>query len=154
MQWESKKLVSKAKEFGLDPDLVLAIVMTESGNDTCVVRYEPKWKYFFDTAKFARMNKITEDTEKVLQSMSWGPMQIMGTKLREYGYTGMLTEAIDPNISAHYSCKFLKQLLDKWVDVETAISAYNAGSPARDPVTKKFRNQEYVDKVINHYQGG
>jgi len=78
----------------------------------------------------------------------------MGTKMRELGFDGMLTEAIDPNISIHYSLKFLKILTDRWVDLKTVAAAYNAGSPIRRADTQLFINEEYACKIMDYYQNG
>lgn len=144
----------KANEFGLDPAFVGAMIKVESGGNNLVVRYEPRWRYFLTPEKWAKMNLISVETEQILQAMSWGPLQIMGTKLRELGFDGMLTEAINPEVSGHYSCKFLKQLVDKWVDLRTVAAAYNSGTPLIDPETKLFRNEQYVCKVMESYQSG
>jgi soluble lytic murein transglycosylase-like protein len=147
-------LRKKANEFGLDLKFVEAFVKAESNGNSLVVRYEPKWRYFLTPEKFAKKHLITVETEKILQAMSWGAMQIMGTKLRELGFDGMLTEAIDPNISIHYSCKFLKILSDRWIDPKTVAAAYNAGSPIRVPETQLFINEEYACKIMDYYQNG
>jgi soluble lytic murein transglycosylase-like protein len=148
--WFGKK---KAEEFGLDPAFVKAVAMVESNGNPLVVRYEPKWRYFLDPEKWAKKHLITVETERVLQAMSWGPLQIMGTKARELGFDGMLTELADPNISGHYSCMFLKKLFDKWIDPLTVAASYNAGSPLRDPATGQFRNQEYVNRITEKLEG-
>jgi soluble lytic murein transglycosylase-like protein len=148
-KWDSK---TKTSEFGLDQAFVDAIIRVESAGNPWAIRFEPKWKYFLTPEKWATKNGITVETERTLQAMSWGLMQIMGTKMRELGYDGPLTQSIDPEISCHYACKFLKQLFDKWGTPEMVAAAYNGGTPITDPQTKLFRNQGYVDKVMKAYK--
>jgi len=149
-KWDSRK---KAAEFGIDPKFVAAIIKVESSGDPSAVRFEPKWRYVLTPEKWAKKNAITVETERVLQSMSFGLMQIMGTKMRELGYDGPLSEAVDHDISGHYACKFLKQLFDKWQDPRMVAAAYNGGSPIMDPKTRLFRNEGYVVKVMKNYKG-
>lgn len=141
----------KALEFGLDKLFVESIIRVESAGNPWAARFEPKWRYFLTPEKWAAKNGITVETERVLQATSWSLMQIMGTKLRELGFDGPLTQGTNPEISCHYACKFLKQLFDKWGTPEMVAAAYNGGTPITDPQTKLFRNQGYVDKVMKIY---
>ena len=70
--------------------------MTESGADPHAIRYEPGWKYLYNTDKFAKKCRITEATESVLQSCSLGLMQDMGTVARELGHTENLVTLFYP----------------------------------------------------------
>jgi soluble lytic murein transglycosylase-like protein len=80
-------------------------------------------------------------------------MQVMGGKARELGFQGTLTELTQPMILVEYGCIFVKKLQDKYNSNEYVAAAYNAGTPLIDPVTKHFKNQEYVDKVMSNYGG-
>lgn len=144
---------SIAKNHDLDEDFVCGIVKTESAWRVSAVRYEPQWKYIVTPKKFAEKNAITETTEIELQMFSWGLTQLMGGKARELGYTGPLVELINPEIVVELSCVFLKKLLDKYKIYEYVAASYNAGSPIIDSATKKFRNQHYVDKVMENLGG-
>ena len=140
-------LINKtAKEFNIDPKLIAAICVVESEGDTWSLRYEGGWKTFLTTKYWANMVKISDSTERICQQCSWGLMQVMGTVARELGMKDDLTQLCRPDIGLFYGCKKLKTLLNKY-DTESAISAYNAGTPKRNS-DGKFRNQEYVDKVL------
>lgn len=133
---------------GLDWELVGAICFTESGGDHLAVRFEPGWKYHFHARQYADGLGITGETEEVLQSTSWGLMQVMGTVARELGFREMLTALTDPDLSLKYGCMKLAQLKNRYSTLREVIASYNAGSP----VYKKdgggmLINERYVDKV-------
>lgn len=130
----------------VDMNLVKAVVTVESTWDPKVARVEKAWKYFYFESEFAEKMNITLETEKALQSMSIGLMQIMGSVARELGFTGNLSELFRPEVNVIWGCKKLKQLLKKYPDESDVISAYNQGSP-RKSESGMYKNQRYVDKV-------
>jgi hypothetical protein len=131
---------------GVDRDLVKAIVMTESAGNTWAVRYEPHWKYFTEVQNHATKARISYETERTCQAMSWGLMQIMGSVCRELLYDGDLTKLCQEDIGLKYGIKKLKTLLKKYVKQDDAIAAYNAGIP-KLRADGKYMNQPYVDGV-------
>lgn len=132
--------------FNVDPHLVFAIVEVESGWDHLAIRYEPAFNYLFFPRTHAEKQRITQETEEVLQKCSWGPMQIMGAVARELGFKDSLLLLSDPKVSILYGVKKLDQLLHKYEEVK-AVSAYNQGSPRM--TGGLFNNQRYVDKVYS-----
>lgn len=87
-------------------NLVLAMIWQESyppGNPW-MPRFEPNFIWFYDwksrtpladpsksaEENRARARKVLGKDEFLCQSMSWGPLQIMGSAARERGYEGML----------------------------------------------------------------
>ncbi len=147
------KLIKKySKEFNLNPILITAMCLHESYGESYIVRFEPMWRYHTEVAVFARANKISKETESVLQAMSFGLMQIMGGTAREMGYNGLLTMLVKPELSLYYGCKYFarkKQIYKN--SVPDALAAYNAGIAKQDK-TGKFVNQKYVDHVMGHYE--
>jgi hypothetical protein len=134
---------------GLDPSLVSAIAFVETGYKRKLVRFEPKWNYFYQAEVFARNLGITVETEQMFQSVSWGPLQIMGTNCRRLGFNGFLQDLCGSTCywATYYSCQKLKQLcIDYRDDDEDIISAWNQGTPVK--IAGFYRNQEYVDKVV------
>jgi hypothetical protein len=119
--------------------------MVESAGDTLAVRYESHWKYFVNPELFARLNNITADTERTLQMMSFGLMQVMGGVARELGYRRNLLSLTDPVLAIDYGCRKLAQLKGKYNTTDDIIAAYNAGSPRKNGGL--YVNQAYVDKV-------
>lgn len=155
---ETIALVRKcAESVGVDGDLAQAISLIESNHNPLAIRVEPNWKWFVTPEKFAFMAQITPITERMLQSCSFGSMQIMGGVLRELGFAGPLTDAIaTPSIAITGSCKKLKTLVEKYPNsLPHAVDAYNAGSAVRT-IQGKFVNQGYVDRVtaeLNRIKG-
>lgn len=142
-------ILDAANEHGIDPRLILAICIVESGNRGNVARYESHYKWTFMPAEHAKRLGITEPTEYQLQKFSWGPMQIMGATARELGYNGFLPELCVPQVGILWGCIYLKKLLAKHGDVQDAVAAYNAGHPKK--FGGKYINQVYVDKVNEAY---
>ncbi len=128
------------------PLLAVAICEVESNGNNLAVRYEAHWKYEFEVEKFAKLNRITVATEKMLQACSFGLLQVMGTVARELGYEASLIQLTDPYIGAKYGCIKLDKLMAKFESRDDVIAAYNAGSPIKKP-DGSYVNQEYVDKV-------
>ena len=140
-----------ADVYDVDPYLLGAIVFTESGGHQYAVRYESHWSYFHETAVHAKRIGITEESERVLQQMSFGYFQIMGSVLRELGFKGSLVSACDQRTNIVYGTIKLCELLEKYAEsIPDALSAYNQGSVRKDK-DGKYRNQAYVDRVLNWY---
>lgn len=135
-----------SKSFNLDPVLVEAIVVVESGGHPYKVRYEHGYRWLFEPEVLARNLKITVDTETILQSCSWGLMQIMGATARSSGFREDMPLLCNPEKNLFYGCRHLKSLVNKYPIQSDAIAAYNAGSP-KEMANGKYFNQAYVDKV-------
>lgn len=132
--------------------ILCAIIETESNWNRYATRYEPLFNYETTPEKFAKLNRITVQTEKQMQKMSWGLGQVMGATARAIGYSGPLPALCETLENMYWTCKYLKQKLDKYDSLDEVISAYNAGSAKRYPKFNAsdkdvFMNQKYVDKV-------
>ncbi|HJQ27691.1 MAG TPA: lytic transglycosylase domain-containing protein [Blastocatellia bacterium] len=107
--------------------------------------------------------------EPTLHDGSYGLMQLLYGTANRLGYTGSTTGLFDPTLNVRLGTRFLSDLI-RTADragygVDSAISAYNAGSSNVRPgdgqrVTNApgapFVNQPYVDKVVslaNYYAG-
>ena len=139
-----------AVRFDVPQDLAVAVAQIESAFDPFAIRYEPGWKYFTDTVRYAELNMIAQQTEKILQACSFGVMQVMGAVARELGFRENLLKLSRVSVGSEYGCLKLSQLLRKYGTEEEAVSAYNAGSPRRTP-ENTFVNQAYVDKIFAVY---
>lgn len=142
-----------AGSIGLDPLLIQAIVEHESGGNVWAVRYEPAWKWFVTPETHAARLGITADTEKQLQSMSLGPMQVMGAVARELGFKGLLTELLGAEAGINYGCLKLKSLLVRYGNEDDAISAYNQGSPAKGPDGLYLNSKTYYNPIAKRLLG-
>lgn len=138
-------------EENVPENLLAAIVQTESSNNKWACRFEPHYKYLYQTKENARDNGITEATETVFQMSSWGLCQVMGATARELGLKGTIFQLLDEKTNLIYSAKLLKKLAGRWKERDDIIAAYNAGSPIQD-MRGQYKNQAYVDKV-NMYLG-
>lgn len=140
------KVKMAAENEGIEPILLLAIVMTESSGNQFAMRYEPNWRYWANAEGFAVRNRVTVETERMLQSFSWGLTQIMGSVARELLFKDELTRLIDPDLNLSLGAKKLKTLTKKHTKLDDAVAAYNAGIPKLRADLKYF-NQHYVDRV-------
>lgn len=136
--------------YRVEPELVMAFVSVESSGQTCATRYEPHYRYLFDQLSFSRRNRISLDTEIIHQKTSWGLMQVMGGVARERGFTGPLVKLCEPKIGLQYGIAHLVNFIDRYGDLDEAISSYNQGGPYRK-ADNSFKNQVYVDKILGRY---
>lgn len=84
---------------------------------------------------------------------SWGLMQLLLKTAQDVlGRPDLTTtQLIQPRVNIEAGTKFLSQLWSRFGNMRSAIAAYNAGSPRLIPGTKKYVNQEYIDKVEKNY---
>ena len=137
----------------LNPNLVAALVQTESSYNSDAVRYEKNYRWTLDPEKYCRPLKISQATELELQKFSWGLMQVMGAVSREHGYTGPLHRLCNPDLGLEYGCLHFAKYFRKYNDLAKAISAYNGG-PGAVKSDGSFSNQSYVDKITDRYMSG
>jgi len=129
-------------KYELNPLILEAMIMIESGQEKWATRYESRWIWFLTPIKYARLRGVTTKTERIHQSTSWGLMQVMGTVARELGFKGNLPELCQPDIGVKYGAIKLSDLLDRYKALPLALAAYNAGSPTSKAGAK------YSDKVL------
>ena len=139
-------VLKKATEFKLDVNLVRAIISTESSWNPFAIRYEPQWRYFYETRSLASLLGITHPTMELFQATSYGLMQIMGSVAYELGFRQSPVLLCDPEINLHYGCKKLKKLFEKYGHEDDVISSYNQGNPRKNN-GGMYLNQRYCDKV-------
>lgn len=137
---------SVADEQNIPASILAAIVQTESSGNRYAVRFEPHYKYLFQTKEHAQDNRITEATETIMQMTSWGLTQVMGAVARELGMKGPIFQMLEPKVNLTYCALLLKRLAKKYSQKDDLLAAYNAGSPIKG-LDGKYKNQQYVDKV-------
>lgn len=145
------EIVSVSKQHGLEPEFLGAIVLTESSGDQWAVRFEPHYKWLFQVRENAVKNRITEDTEKVLQMCSFGLCQVMGAVARELGMKGPIFELLSINSNLTYASRLINRLRAKYKTNEDVLAAYNAGSVVKLQ-NGEYRNQVYVNKSMSWYR--
>jgi len=143
----NSKIRKTARAEGLNPDLVMAICAVESGFDTYAVRYERSWKWLLNPVEWARRVQTSGDTERLLQSCSWGLMQVMGTVAREHGFAHDFPRLCLPEAGLLYGCMHLKKFLKKY-PLPEALGAYNAGPGNRNGKM----GQAYAKKVLTQME--
>jgi hypothetical protein len=124
---------------------VKAICMVESVCDEYAMRYEPSYEWLVGD------EMVLTATERTGQMISWGLMQVMGGVARSYGFKGPFPRLCDPLTGVKFGLMHLKKFYAKYGNWQDAIASYNAGSPRTLQATGKYRNQVYVDKVLQYW---
>jgi soluble lytic murein transglycosylase-like protein len=141
---------SAASKNQLDPDLLVAIGSKESSLNALPMRFEPRFRWFFEPEAFAKQLGTSVTAEKTLQASSFGALQVMGAVARELGHAGWLTELIaTPGVAIDFGARHFRRLLARYDTMPAAIAAYNAGSPRK--INGRYENQEYVDDVLARF---
>lgn len=123
-------ILSTAKQFNLDPDLIRAFIRTESNWNPNATRYEAK-----------------------LNDTSYGLMQILLGTAKWVGDNAAITaeQLANPTVNVLLGGKYLRYLVDKYQGrLSDVIASYNAGRPYKT-ASGKYTNQSYVDKVMAYY---
>lgn len=135
-----------AVQYGLNPELVEAQVMIESGGDPDAFRYEPR---FF--LRYIKTNqKASAYNYRAIAACSFGLMQVMLETAMEMGFTGRPEELFDPKVNLELGVKKMAALW-AWAggrerDYPKALAAYNEG-PANAQSGPPFVDQPYIDAV-------
>lgn len=139
----------ECKALNIDADLFTAIVNTESAWRPSAIRYEENFSYLWHPQDHADAEKITLETETVLQRMSYGLCQLMGANARWLGYDLPLMTLLAPATNIKMGVRFFAQRCNQYSSIQDKISAYNAGTPRKKDGV--YVNQPYVDRVFGFY---
>jgi soluble lytic murein transglycosylase-like protein len=120
--------------YPVEPELLMALVIQESGGDPLARRYEPKYQAKYVTGN-SRWDKARAAgwTDAALAT-SWGLTQVLGaTAWDELGWHyppdahgGITNPVSNLKLGAHY----LQKQLARWGNELEALLAYNGGSGA------------------------
>jgi soluble lytic murein transglycosylase-like protein len=101
-----------AEEYDLDPNLIFATIMVESGGNTYAIRQEPR-----------------------IRDASYGLGQILYGTARGIGYRGTPEGLFDPEVNIKLIAKYHKRNFDHYSDLDSKelTIAYNTGSPYKRP---------------------
>lgn len=135
-EFDAKEIIlQNARKYQVDPALIAALIMQESGADTYAVRFEPAFKTRYLDGKSQRRlggywpRTISKETEMILRATSIGAMQVMGQTAREHGLESeSLLELVRPEVGIEMGVKVLSSFITKFGDREKALLAYNGGS--------------------------
>lgn len=151
-----KEIDSAATKWDLDPLLVEAVVVQESGGNTDAFRFEPDFwnRYLKQNPKYRGLNP-----RRV--SSSYGLMQVMYCRILEDKIAD--NDAWSPELlfvpenGLDVGCGLLYELL-KWAGTlplpsgltveEIALAAYNGGRGGNDGRTIPLRNGKYAREVL------
>lgn len=136
----------EAEQSRLSAPLLEAIITVESRWNPWALRMEKNFAYVVDIERHAKFSQITAETERTLQRMSFGLMQIMGGTARSIGFIGPLATLLDPEANVHWGARYFTRLTQQYTMVTDQIAAYNAGRARRD-LGGLYINQAYVEKV-------
>lgn len=140
---------------GAGIDLVAAIITVESTWNTFAFRWEPLMSDVGDIRvdDFAKAQRFSKASERILQHSSFGLMQVIGRTARGEGFTGYLPELFDPATGLEWGIRHLQWLQNRYEDLTDVIAAYNLGHVQKAHGSNKYVNQDYVDKVLNALEG-
>ena len=114
----SEYIVKYAHEYDLDPYLVMAVIKVESN-------FVPE----AESAYAAGLMQLTEDTAE------WNAKEM---ELKDYDYK-------DPETNIRIGCHYLKYLIRKYENIDTALAAYNGGM---GNVSKWLNDKRYSDDGV------
>lgn len=99
---------SSAEKYDLEPNLIFATIMIESGGNTYAVRQEPR-----------------------IHDASYGLGQLLYSTARGIGYRGTPEGLFDPAVNIDLIAKYHKRNFDRYLDLnpQELTVAYNTGSP-------------------------
>jgi soluble lytic murein transglycosylase-like protein len=78
-------------------------------------------------------------------SKSYGVCQIKMNTAKLVGFKGTEKQLMEPTINIYYSGKYLQKQINRYKDLDKAVSAYNAGS-------YRTFNRLYVNKVMKQWR--
>lgn len=138
-----------ASKYGINSNLLIALVMTESSGNPAATRYEAHTdKYLVDPDYWSEKLGIPLEEEINCQKTSWGLCQVMGFVARELGYEFHLRSIKQPEVGLDLGAKKLAHCLERWPLWDEALAAYNGGSPRKDKYGHlEPRLESYVKKV-------
>ena len=135
-----------AQRYGLDANLVHALVLQESSGQPHATRFEPHFwlRYMEPQARWKGEHPLR-------WASSIGLMQIMPTSAEEVGFDLRQgpEDLFKPVVNLDVGCKILAERL-RWAggDVRRAVASYNGG---KGNYTGK-RAQQYADEVLAKYE--
>lgn len=141
-------VTAKAIEAELDPTLLHAIVMTESGYNPWAVRFEQDYRWFYDIPTMASAIRTNSDSMKAMQQTSWGLTQVMGAVAYELGFRSWAPRLCIPAENLHWGIMHLKNLIKRQhlKDHGDIYAAWNAGS------VKYKSDGDYMNQTnVNHF---
>ena len=138
------------KAYPVEPTLLMALVIQESGGKAWASRHEPRYqaRYVTGNPKWDPARAMGWTDEAL--ATSWGLTQVLGaTAWGELGFHEPPRAILDPVKNLKLGAHYLKKKLKKWGNVYEALLAYNGG----DGAVYAYRagncyNCQYADNVL------
>lgn len=137
----------------LNPELIGALVYTESGGNPWASRFEPNFyrRYLRDMTASSAPGYVPPasicnwETERMLRSFSFGLFQIMGETARENGFNSpILSQLLEPSNNIALGLQLIRKYLEAHKgDLQKALLTYNGGG-----------NEKYPDLVLGNITNG
>ena len=146
-----------SKMFEVDKFLVYAIIKKESSWNPWAIRIERGfWTRYMIGIKELFFKTPQKDDKWLaypdLVSASYGLMQLMLSTAMELGFRFQYpTELLKPENNIKYGCVLLQRLHNRYGEWTDAISAYNQGNNKKKFLSDEYKNQEYVDDVVEFW---
>ena len=119
------EIAAAAKPYGLDPDLLEALVIVESSGRADAFRYEPGYY-----ARYLANNPAYEGKNPRRVASSYGLCQVMYPTALQYGFRRDAEPEMLflPGVNLDLGARILSNLLARYGgNVESALQAYNGG---------------------------
>jgi soluble lytic murein transglycosylase-like protein len=139
-----------AREYGLEPELIAALIQVESSFNERAYRFEPGFykRYIKDKSKY--MDHKYYDQSEII-SASYGLAQILYLTFEEYGIKDPDPEDLyEPTFNIDVGCQHLKKKINLY-GLLLGILAYNCGSPKGHEPSKE-PNYVYLQKISKAYK--
>lgn len=142
-----------AIEKEIDPFLLGAIVLVESGGNPNAKHFEKNYKLNSDLIMKAKLNSVqfghSFHLELTQTRTAWGLMQIIGGTARTIlNFKQPFRQLLNPETNLRLGSDFIKILKSQYKRETDVISAYNQGQPFRDK-KGRYKNQSYVNKILS-----
>lgn len=149
-----------ARKFSVDPHLLAAIMMQESGGNPSAARLERGYmaRYVSGNPRWDAARRMGWTDEQL--ATSWGLMQVLGTTAwADLGAHYPPSRIVEPDLNVRLGAKYLRKMLDRYGgDTFAALLAYNGGPAAVNAWrTGDGFNLDYAYNVLaiyNRYKPG
>jgi soluble lytic murein transglycosylase-like protein len=133
---------------GIDPALLEAVALVESGGRADAFRWESQFYRLYIQGRTTAASAFGP-----LAACSFGPVQILLETACELGFRDQPWTLFQMSTGLAWGAKYLKTLLD-WAggDVDKACSAYNGGKGMAEH-GPPYANQTYLDRVHRALKG-
>jgi len=133
-------LIAKAStKYGVPKDVVLAVILHESGGDEKIGRREPSGK------KCRGAECVLQPGDKAI---SYGLMQILDKTAKTMGYKGSPIGLFIPSVNIDLGVRLLGDNYAKFKSWPLAVAAYNAGGGRVQQVIDTLKTNDWQSIIL------